>query len=673
MIAPSRFLPLMLLLALLGNAINMSAQQTADKEESASPKRPLPKSSAWTLSYPLGEHIPSTFDTLTYNYQRNAIPSMTTDAYATTGNMGAEGIDMIYFNRRPETPFMFERSLSRWLSEFDKQKFYNVYTPMTIVSYNFGGNRENHLDRLQATFAGNVNRRIGIGANLDYLYSKGMYDAQATKDFSFGFSGYYTGDRYEMQAFFQHYNLLNKENGGITDDLYITDPAELQGGYDHIQSKSIPVRLSAAHTRLVGAEFFMTHALKLGFWRQEQVNDTLTRDVYVPVTRIVYTFDFQNSHHLFLNTNSAQGQEFWSSHYLNPDATRDDTYYRAIVNSLGVEMIEGFNKWAKFGLSAYASFAVRRYRQVTDSYAPELTEEQIEQLTPLPEFLDVRPKVNQGLFWVGGRLKKEQGSILRYYADARFGLAGDVAGDIEAAGRIETRFRMLGDTVSIAADAHFSNLRPSWLLRKYISNHFAWDNDFGQTRRFKVGGTLLIPWTRTTLSAGVENIQNLVYFNSASLPQQHGGNVQVFAASIDQRLRFGIWNWDNTITYQTSSRQDVLPLPALTVYSNMYLQFKAFRVLDLQIGLDCDYYTSYKGYKYQPATMAFCVQGDDAVSIGNFPFANLYVTAKLYKVRFYVMWSHFNQGFLTKSYFSMPHYPVNPRNLQFGLSVDFAN
>ncbi|MBD5204693.1 MAG: putative porin [Bacteroidales bacterium] len=637
------------------------------------PKKPARRSSAWTLAFPLGEHLPSTFDTLTYNYQRNAIPSMTTDAYATTGNMGAEGLDMIYFNRRKESAFMFDRSLSRWLSEFDKEKFYDVFTPMTLLSYNFGGNRDNHLDRLQATFAGNVNRRIGIGASLDYLYSKGAYNAQATKDFSFGFSGYYTGDRYEMQAFFNHFNLLNKENGGITDPLYITDPAELQGGYDHIQAKSIPVRLTAAHTRLVGAEFFMSHALKVGFWRQEQVNDTLVRDIYVPVTRFIYSLDYQSRHHLFLNTDATQGREFWSDFYLNPSATRDDTYYWDLTNSLGVEMIEGFNKWARFGLSAYASFAVRNYRQVTDSYAPELTEEQIAELSPLPDWFGVLPHTRQGLLWVGGRLKKEQGSILRYYADARFGIAGDVAGDIEADGKVETRFRMLGDTVSISADAHFSNLRPSFLIRKYISNHFAWDNDFGQTRRFRVGGSLVIPWTRTTLSAGVENVQNMVYFDPSSLPVQYGGSVQVFAARLDQRLRFGIWNWDNTLTYQTSSRQDLLPLPAFTLYSNMYLNFKAFRVLDLQVGVDCDYYTSYKGYIYQPATMTFRVQGDDAVSVGNFPFANLYVTAKLYKVRFYVMWSHFNQGLFTKSYFSMPCYPVNPRNLQFGLSVDFAD
>ncbi len=169
----------------------------------------------------------------------------------------------------------------------------------------------------------------------------------------------------------------------------------------------------------------------------------------------------------------------------------------------------------------------------------------------------------------------------------------------------------------------------------------------------------------------MENLQNYVYFDESSKPAQYGGNVQVFSATLDQKLRFGIWNWNNTITYQTSSNSDVIPLPALSIYSNMFLHFRAFRVLDLQIGIDCDWYSRYYGLQLQPATMTFHTQKD--VKVGNYAFCNAYVTARLYKVRFYVLWSHVNQGLFSKDYFSMPHYPVNPRRLMLGVSVDFAD
>ncbi len=56
------------------------------------------------------------------------------------------------------------------------------------------------------------------------------------------------GDRYEMQAAFDQFNSLNKENGGIVDDLYITDPAEIQGGSTKVDTKNIPTNLTAAHS-----------------------------------------------------------------------------------------------------------------------------------------------------------------------------------------------------------------------------------------------------------------------------------------------------------------------------------------------------------------------------------------------------------------------------------------
>lgn len=630
------------------------------------------ESSAWTLAYPLGQHEESTMDTLLYNYQRTAIPAMYSDAMATTGNLGTEALNMIYSKRPGYSPFFFDSALEIWTPSLGKQKFYNVYKPMTILAYNFAGNKENHTDRLTTNFAGNVNRNIGIGAFIDYLYSKGCYMNQSSKDIAYGGNVYYTGNRYEMQVLFNAFNFLNKENGGITDDLYITDPAVLQGGDDHIDSRSIPVNLSDAYSRLTGSRFFTTQAFKTGFWREEEVNDTLTREVYVPVTKFIYSLDYQTRHHIFINKNSSQDKTFFENTYLTNNGTNDQSYYWHLANSLGIELMEGFQKWAKFGLSAYATYQIRKYRQDTDYVEiPEQSEESV--LTPLPSNYDILPKVTQSLLYVGGRLEKTKGSIIRYAADVKFGILGESAGEIEANGNIRTNFKMLGDTVSIKVNGHFSNRTPSWLLKRYVSNHFIWQEDFGKIRTFNVGGELLIPWTNTTVSAGFESTQNMIYFDKWAIPRQFGGAVSVFNARLHQELHFGIWNWNNTITYQASTNQDVLPLPALAIYSNMYLNFKAFRVLTLQIGVDCDYYTRYRGMMYQPATMTFHVQDkDNAISVGNFPLMNAYVTAKLYKVRFFILWSHFNQGWFTKNYFSMPHYPVDPRRLQFGLSVDFA-
>ena len=53
---------------------------------------------------------------------------------------------------------------------------------------------------------------------------------------------------------------------------------------------------------------------------------------------------------------------------------------------------------------------------------------------------------------------------------------------------------------------------------------------------------------------------------------------------------------------------------------------------------------------------------------------NLYANMKLKQTRFFVMLSHVNQGlFGGNNYFILPHYPLNPRSFQMGVSIDFSN
>ena len=104
----------------------------------------------------------------------------------------------------------------------------------------------------------------------------------------------------------------------------------------------------------------------------------------------------------------------------------------------------------------------------------------------------------------------------------------------------------------------------------------------------------------------------------------------------------------------------------------MFLDFTIAKVLKVNLGVDCNYYTKYYAPAYQPATMQFYNQ--TGKKLGNYPFMNVYANMKLSKVRFYVMYSHFNKGlFGGDSYFGALHHPINPARLQFGVSVDFAD
>lgn len=646
------------------------AMAVAFPASGADPK-PVP-STSWKLVEPLGLREPAEFDTLTYNIFQQYVPSAYSPAFAITGNQTSEAINMVYMDREPMSRFFFNDAKSFWLPSAEKVRFYNTAIPMSQLSYTTGGGREIAQDWFRFLFSGNISPKAQVAVNFSYPYSKGSYNNQASKGILWGLEGSYLGDRYEMQAFLNAYNMINKENGGITDDLYITDPAKLQGGISKINPRTIPTNLSAAHSRIRGKELYLNQRYKVGFWHTERdsVTDSIVRRTYVPVSSFIWTFDYADGRHRFSSSN-ASNESFWENHYFSTDLTRDVTRYSAVRNTLGVSLLEGFNKYAKAGLAAFITHEARRYYQTADTM-PISGPDRPATLTPYPLAERMAHRGSEQLVYVGAQLTKQQGLTLNYDATARLGIAGAAAGEIYADGGITTRIRMLGDTVSLRAYGKFANQTAPYLMNHYVSNHFIWQNEFGKIRRLRLGGILTIPHTGTRIEAAVENVQNHIYFNSAGLPVQNGGSVQVVSARLDQNLRWKALNWRNSIIYQTSSNQDVIPLPQLAVYSNLFLQFKVAHVLLVQMGVDLDWYTRYYAPSYQPATMSFCNQKE--IKCGNYPFMNAYVDFKLSRARFFVLFSHVNQGLLgNNDYFAVPHYPLNPRRFQMGVTVDFIN
>ncbi|MBR6284616.1 MAG: putative porin [Muribaculaceae bacterium] len=622
---------------------------------------------AWGLDEPLGDHREATIDTLFENYHLTAVPSLPSAAWATTGNYGAAGQNQLFFERPATSEFFMEDAIAHWLHTTATHRFYNTRIPMTLLSYATGGNKYSNQDRTRGLFSGNVNRRLQVGAGLDYIYSKGSYDNQADKNFDWHGMLSYMGDRYELQTFYSHYSFTTLENGGITDDRYITDPAAVQGGVTSVDNKSITTRLTAAQNALESSHFYMNHRYKVGFYRtqRDSVTDSIVSRTYVPVTSFIWTLDYKNNNHRFLNQNGLQDTTFFPHTYLGLGGTDERTRAWRLRNTVGVALLEGFNRYAKFGFSVYSTHEVRCFTQVADTVA-----ERDAALDAAPA--TVPGSTTQNLLWVGGRLTKQQGALLRYSAQAQLGVLGEAAGEVDVTGDVVTRFRLGRDSVSLRAYGYFKNLAVPYLLQNFRSNHAIWSNDFGKIKRLRVGGELTIPHTWTRVNVGYETLKNYVFFDSLALPAQQSSPIHVLSATIHQDLHLKAFHWENAITIQTSSDDAVLPLPKLAVYSNVYLKVLIARVLHMQLGVDANYYTKYHAPTYNPATMAFYNQNQS--ECGNFLFMNLYANFKLKRARFYVAYTHANgKLFGGNDYFAIPHYPLNPRRFQVGVSVDFAN
>lgn len=631
---------------------------------------------AWRIMQPLGERYRVPMDTAMLNFYQTDLPSFYSIANGFTGNLGAANFSKIFFDRNESQEFIFMNPYLHWYYTPDRFDFYNTRIPFTQVSYLTGGSKANAQDHLKGIFSGNVNKKLAFGAGLDLIYARGFYDRQAVKNLSYQLFGSYIGDKYELQVYLNTANFLSQENGGIKDDNYILRPDD-NGSFG---DKTIPVNLNHANNRIRGKIYYATQRYNLGFERTE-TKDTVEETVFVPVTSFIHTIQYTDNRRRFFD-GDASDEEFFQNHYFSDRETNDTTSWWSIKNTLGISLREGFNKYAKLGLAAYLTYEHRRFTIMSEPLpealkrlydnAPTESFEYEGHLFPARSLMMTPRRFNENLLWVGAELSKTQGKILTYRADGKLGLTGPEAGAIDINGDIRTRFRLFGDTIQLKAYGYFKNTAPSFYYRHYSSNHFYWNNDFGKVRRFRIGGEFSAPRWGTRLNIGVENLQNYVYFNSAGLPVQEGSIIQVFSAILDQKFRVGILNWDNELAYQKTSNSSVIPLPEFSVSSNLYLLFRLFDVLHIQFGVDCHYYTRYYSEAYQPATQSFHVQ--DKIKIGNYPLMDVYANMRLKKVRFYVMLSHVNQGlFGGNNYFSLPHYPLNPRIFQFGLSVDFAN
>ena len=392
---------------------------------------------------------------------------------------------------------------------------------------------------------------------------------------------------------------------------------------------------------------------------------------YVPVTSFIHTVKFDNYRRIYEAYQTPADyylKEYYDAGRLTGDSIYDQTKHWHMKNTFAIAMLEGFNKWAKAGLKAFASYDLRHYE--------------------LPTMEGGFEKYNEHALSVGGQLSKQEGKTLHYNAVAEIGLTGVDAGTLAIDGNVDVNIPFLGDTLQVRGDAFFHRETPSFYYRNYHARHLWWENDLDKTIHTRIMGTLSFPKTRTKLRVAVDEIKNYTYFSQSYditeeglrtgvivTPMQESGGINLLTAQLEQNFRLGILNWENQFTYQHSSKESVLPVPAFNAYTNLYIKFKVVKVLNVDLGADMRYFTSYEAPDYSPYMGQYTVQGngENNVKIGNYPIVNVYANVHIKHTRFFVMMSHINAGQGDKNYFFTPHYPMNERVFRIGVSWNFFN
>jgi hypothetical protein len=621
----------------------------------------------WRITERTGEIIPTCPDTLLTDYFNRTNVEGQGVAMAYLGNLGLPGESRVFFEREDRSQFMFLDPYSAYIKTPGKFNFINTKIPHTNLSYQRAGSRNVREERLQGVLAINMGKKINFGFDVDYLYARGFYKSQSARHLNWVFFGNYLSERHQLHVFVNPIDITNAENGGITDDDYISNPDYLNRR--NISSHDIPTQLSnndnSTWNNIKGKQIYLNYHYNLGFDRETEREDEEGNKIkqFIPVSSIIYTFDYKDNKKNFYTADSALVNKYYKNidYFKDRRKVNDSTSYWSLSNTVALSLREGFSEWAKFDLTAFLTQDFRSFA--------------------LMDTISVNDETTQSATYIGGELAKRTGKILRYNAQGSFGVLGANLGDLNLSGSIETRIPVWGDTASVKASASLKNLAPTFYENHYHSKYFWWDhdkelkNDFSKVKKVFIGGTIDIPHTKTRFGLGVENVTHYIYFDKTGYPQQHKGNdIQILAVRLDQNFKFKALHWDNQLVYQTSSNDSIIPLPKFAAYSSLYIQFKIAKVLTIQMGANAHYWTEYYAPSYEPATQQFKLQGEEKVYVGNYPLISGFLNCHLKQTRFFI--EYYNAGSLFISppeYFSLPHYPVNPTVLKLGLSVDFIN
>lgn len=747
-----------------GNFRQRSSRQNVD---SLGTDKEIPKGlKVWTVDSKFGDIRKAEPDTLSHMYMNSIFTTGKYGEYNTLGNVGSPRISRIFIDRNEDGQFIFTHPYDFFVKPVDTFHFTNTLSPFTNLNYNTCGNRTNGEDHFTAKFGVNSGKRLGVGFNFDYIYGRGFYQNQSTSHFNYTMYGSYLGDRYQAHVLMSTNHQKVTENGGITNDYYITHPESFD---DDFLSNEIPTVLEQNWNRNDNQHIFFTQRYNVGFnrkvkmteeeikarkfaieskrendarkKREEQENETdnyeriknaklpgitnkglneqtysgrpdnakvvgdepqninkvsgdriavtdkqmsdsllatqkkeqadtaWMKTEYVPVTSFIHTLKFDNYKRIYQAYQSPT--DFYANDYkVGPwggDSIYDKTKYVHLSNTFAISLLEGFNKWAKAGLKAFATSELRHFS--------------------LPALDGTETSYTEHNISIGGQLSKTAGKTLHYDVTAETWLVGEDAGQLKIDATADVNFPLWGDTVTLMARGFFKRMNPTFYYRHYHARHFWWDNDnLDKILHSRIEGQFHYSKTKTTLRVAVDEIQNYTYMamgydiaddkrtgNTIDV-RQKGGSLSLITLALGQNFKLGPLNWENMITYQKSTDNDVLPVPDLNIYTNLYLRFKIARVLKCDFGADGRFFTKYYAPDYSPALGQYAVQtGENRTKVGEYPVVNVYANFHLKQTRFFVMMSHVNAGSGSRDYFFTPHYPLNQRVFRFGVSWNFYN
>ena len=518
--------------------------------------------------------------------------------------------------------------------DIDAIDYYRVPTPFTELMYKTGFEQGHVLD---AFFTVNTSDQFNMSIAYKGMRSLGKYQHILSSTGNFRFTTNYSSknSRYKLRTHIVKQDILNQENGGISDD----DLVDFESGNSEFTDRSLFDPLfENAQSNLEGKRFHMDQSYILVQRdslnsNQISIGNLLTfEDKYYQFTQDSNTSFFGDA---FVSS-SISDKSTLESFYAELNAQYSNETLGAVKASLG------YNNY-NYG---YNSLVILNNQTITNRLLGDV------------------------LSFVGAYENKI--GALNVKGDIGFNLTGPLDGNF-INGDVSYD---LSDDMDVHASININSKAADFNFQLYQSDYLSynWENSFKnqQTKQLAIA---LNSKRFGSLQIDYNTLGNYLYFKkdqeSAVKPFQHDGTVNYVRAKLSNEISYKKFALNNTILFQNVFDGDeVLNVPQLVTRHSFYYTNEFFKkALFLQTGLTFSYFSSYSMNAYDPLLAEFYTQ--NTTEIGDFPRIDFFINAKISQARIYLKAEHLNSSFTGYDYYSAPNYPYRDFTVRFGIVWNF--
>ena len=588
----------------------------------------------------------------TFNYHFHDLPFHRDDINAQyLGVSGSAALPFNYHNRQTNELFPFFSPYMTYTYMPETLPFYNTKTPYTELAY-YGtlfANRQKSEDNIKFLHTQNFTPSF----NFTILYQRngggGLLQHEKTDFRTFSVTGNYLGKNYIAQGGYLYSRLKREENGGVEDLKMVSDTT--------IDVRTVPVYLSNANSIIRRNTFFITHSYGVPIrWKAQRdslgnkIADTLSTGEGTATYFGHYGEYSVYSRSYTDNITDSVGRSLYRNIFLlNPTTTADSARVMNLENRVFLKI----QPWNAESVVSNLDGGIGH--QMLNFYGFK------------PEFF-ISGNQNKtynniyAYFGAGGKFRK----YFAWNARAKADVAGYYKGNFSLDAAMRFSSWAVKDGIHLTAKFSSSIRKPSYFLNNYTSNHHLFDFDFDKTTTTRIEGKLEIPHWGLEASVGYTLLNKNVYLDTLCIPTQNNDAMSILSAYIAKNIKVGPLHLDNRVLFQTSSKQEVAPLPKVAVNLRYYLEFYAVKnILNVQFGADMTYNTKYYAQAFDPALGMFYNQ--ERYKIGNNPYIDVFVNLQWKRACIFVKCENVLQGTPNNEYYSTYRYIRPQRALKLGI------